>query len=488
MNHPLEGLTPAPLWEHFYRITTIPRPSGHEERIAGHVLAIARDHHLEAEQDRRGNVRVRKPASPGGEHAAPLALQTHLDMVCEKNSTSRHNFETDPIPVRVNDGYVTSDGTTLGADNGIGVATALAVLLDPSLVHGPLECLFTVDEETGLTGAHALSKGFLESRILLNLDSEEEGALYVGCSGGRDTILTLPVTREPLPQGFVPLGLHIGGLRGGHSGLDIVAGRGNAIKLLARALRAIVRHQGARIASIAGGSKRNAIPRECDAAFVIRGERLKSLRDQLDHLLDEFRTEFGSVEPGLTLSLASTRPAIDGVLHPDAQRRFLHLLEALPHGVIRMSPDIEGLVETSTNVATVAMEGQSAVIGTSQRSSIAGALDDIVATVDAIGALASATVTHTDGYPGWKPDMASPLLRRTRETYVSLFGAEPAVKAIHAGLECGIIGETFRGIDMVSFGPTIEGAHSPDERVYIASVGKFWTLLVRLLANLADRS
>jgi dipeptidase D len=482
----IAGLTPAPVWEHFARIASIPRPSKKEARIAGHIMELARGGGLEVSTDDTGNVLVRKPASAGRESVPAVALQSHLDIVCEKNRDVEHDFEREGIKLIRSDGYIRAKGTTLGADNGVGVAAALALMLDNTLVHGPLELLFTVDEETGLTGANGLQPGFLRSRTLLNLDSEEEGVLYVGCAGGRDTLLTLPITYEPVPQGFVPIGLAVAGLQGGHSGMDINSGRANAIKLLAESLLMISRTSDIRIANMEGGSKRNAIPREAEAVLYIKGERLKALRESVDEIQQKFVAQYGSVEPAMRLDITRSKPREStGVFSKVDQDAALHLLDSLPQGVVAMSADIPGLVETSTNVATLSCSGDTLTIGTSQRSSVDEALNALSSRVAATGKLAGARVEHTDGYPGWMPNLNSAVLQVARRSYHELFGKQPEIKAIHAGLECGIIGRKYPDMDMVSFGPTIQGAHSPDERVEILSVQRFWDFLLVLLEKLA---
>lgn len=487
MSDVIKGLSPPALWSHFAAIAAIPRPSKKEKKIADHVIGLARTHGLAYRQDSTGNVLVKKPASSGREDAAMVALQGHLDMVCEKNKDVVHDFETDGIRMNRTNGYIKADGTTLGADNGIGIAAALSLMLDISPIHGPLEFLFTVDEETGLTGAHGLKPGFLQSRTLLNLDSEEDGALYVGCAGGIDTILTVQIQYEAAPPGFVPLGISVRGLKGGHSGVDIHTNRANAIKLLVRTLHALMRSTDIRLERLEGGSKRNAIPREAEAVVHLRGERLKTFRDHVDQLQAVLKAEYATSEPNLVLEVPSVKPrSAAKILSKQDQERVVNLLTALPHGVIAMSPDIPGLVETSTNVATVQTDGDSVIIGTSQRSSVNTALDDIANVVAEAGRQAGARIEHTDGYPGWRPDLNSRVLGITKNTYRELFKTEPVVKAIHAGLECGIIGRTYQGIDMVSFGPTIEGAHSPDERVEIATVQRFWDLLVGVLRKLSQ--
>jgi dipeptidase D len=485
MSSAIVGLEPEAIWRYFAEISRIPRCSKNEKRIAEYVLAKAGELGLEAQQDRHLNVVVRKPASPGREGAPSVCLQGHLDMVCEKNKDVDHDFETDPIELVRKGNVLMANGTTLGADNGIAVATNLAIMEDASLEHGPLEFLFTVDEETGLTGAGHLKKGFVESRILLNLDSEEEGALYVGCAGGRDTVATWKVTYRRAPGGSVPMRLQVRGLIGGHSGLEIDKGRGNAIKLLGRVLYALD-GIGVRLARIEGGNKRNAIPREAEALVFVPKDRLRKARRIVRDYDETVRAELAGVEPDVSVTLERAGDAVDRVvMHRDEGRRIVEALVALPHGVIKMSADIPGLVETSTNVAVIRTERRAVVLETSQRSSVASEIEEIVQTVGTILRMSGARVEQESGYPGWKPNMDSPILKFARSTYRELYGIEPAVKAVHAGLECGIIGERYPGMDMISFGPTLEGVHSPDEKIYIDSVAKFWDFLLALLRNVA---
>ena len=475
------------MWDHFFRLAAVPRPSKNEGRVAAHVLDLAKSAGLTAQQDPTGNIVVRKPASRGKEKGPMVALQSHLDMVCEKNRDVQHDFNRDGIQLVRNGGYICARGTTLGADNGIGVAAALTVMLDPSLEHGPLELLFTVDEETGLTGANGLRSEFVKSRLLLNLDTEEEGSLYVGCAGGRDTLLTFGIGREQTPAGYLPFILVVKGLKGGHSGVEIHVGRGNALKLLGRALWEISRKINLRLVRMEGGSKRNAIPREAEALVLVDpsdGDKLKDLVKQID---ETAKAEYATVDPGLELQARTDGAGTsEHPLRRADQDRIISILHTLPHGVMAMSADIPGLVETSTNVATIETSPEKIIVGTSQRSSVGSALHNMVSVVEAMGLLAGASIEKTDGYPGWKPNLESQSLKVASKAYKELFGKEPAVKAIHAGLECGIIGEKFPGMDMVSLGPTIEGAHSPDERVEIASVQKFWNLLLKILKNLSE--
>ncbi len=484
MSEPITSLQPTLLWKHFHGLTQVPRPSKKEGKILDHLKRLVADLGYTAEQDATGNLLVRKPASAGCEHAPTVVIQGHIDMVCEKNKGTEHDFDNDPIRAYVDGDWVTADGTTLGADNGIGVAAALAVLESKDLVHPPLELLFTVDEETGLTGAKGLQPGFLTGSIMLNLDSEEDGALYVGCSGGMDTAGVMPLTMEPTPADWAAIDIQIGGLKGGHSGLDIHTGRGNAIKILTRIIDAIGRVGDVRIATIAGGSKRNAIPREAEAVVCVPAAVLDDAIAVVNGFNDILMIEISNVEPGIAVTAkAVTVPA--SVIASTQCTTLLDTLYSLPHGVLKMSADLEGLVETSTNLATLTMENGRLVIGTSQRSSVESEKLDAVRMVSAVLKLAGLEIVYGDGYPGWKPNMQSFILQRTMDTYNQLHGEEPLIKAIHAGLECGLIGEVYPKMDMISFGPTIEGAHSPDERLHIRTTAKFWTLLTTLLENIA---
>lgn len=480
MSSPTDGVSPARVWQYFEQLSRIPRCSKHEAAIGEFVMTTARRLSLPVQQDSVGNVLVRKPASPGRERAASLCLQGHLDMVCEQSPAVSHDFSKDPIELVRQGNVLTAKGTTLGADNGIAVATNLAIMDDRSLEHGPLELLFTVDEETGMTGAHNLQPGFVQSRTLLNLDSEEEGALYVGCAGGKDTIGTWPAEFEDAPRAFVPVEIAVAGLRGGHSGLEIDKGRANALKLLARVIQALA-NDGARLSSIEGGNKRNAIPRDARARLYVEDARRTAA--SVDGWQTTLRAEFSQVEPDVRVTATPATSSASRVLPARRQTQITQALLALPHGVIKMSADIPTLVETSTNVAVVSTRGDAVTLETSQRSSVASALDEIVNTVSVVLELAGARVAHTDGYPGWTPNLESPILRTARETYKALYRREPEVKAVHAGLECGVIGERYPGIDMVSFGPTLEGVHSPDEKIHLDSVQRFWDFLVALLAR-----
>ena len=481
MSAAIEGLKPELVWKYFAAISRIPRGSKNEAAVGRYVLDTAKKLGLEAIKDKFGNVVVRKPASEGRGKVRSVALQGHLDMVCEKNKDKVHDFLKDPIELVRKDNLLMANGTTLGADNGIAVATMLAVMEDRSIAHGPLELLFTVDEETGLTGASNLAPDLLKSRVLLNLDSEEEGELFVGCSGGRDTMGTWKLVFDDAPAKLVPAQVKVTGLKGGHSGLEIDKGRGNAIKIMNRALQALSALEG-RIATIEGGNKHNAIPRECEAVVLLPPQNLEQAAKSIIGLNDTVKAELASVEPDLLVSLiAITSRKKWKVIRKADQRKVLQTLSALPHGVIKMSADIAGLVETSTNLAVIKTARNSIKVVTSQRSSVASELDEIVDTVTAIIGLGGAAVENTDGYPGWKPNMDSAILKTAKSAYQSLYGKDPLVKAIHAGLECGIIGERIPGMDMISFGPSLEGAHSPDERIHIDTVERFWNFLLAIL-------
>jgi dipeptidase D len=483
MSKTLEGLEPQSLWRHFLAISRIPRCSRNEQAVRAYVLEVAARTGCTHETDPTGNTVVRKKAATGMEARPVIVLQSHLDMVCEKNKGTEHDFSRDPVRWRRDGEWIGAEGTTLGADNGIGVAAQLALMEDREIAHGPLELLFTVDEETGLTGATGLAPDLLEGRILINLDSEDEETIYIGCAGGLDTVLSLPLETEPLPDGRMKAArIRAGGLQGGHSGLEIDRGRGNAIRLLARLLAETKDPLSLRLAHIDGGSKRNAIPRECDAVVCLSPDKVQDLKAAASEFERIARQEYKVEDPGVYVRIEEK--GIDlpaAVLRPSLQNRLIDLLICLPHGVIRMSPDIPGLVQTSTNLAVIKTEPEAIVISTSQRSSVATELGTASMRVAAAGRLAGARVHHGEGYPGWTPDPASPLLGRARAAYPSVFGREPKVTAIHAGLECGIIGDRFPGMDMISFGPTIRGAHSPDERVHVPSVQRFWELLVAVL-------
>ena len=488
MSSILENLEPRLVWQHFDAIRKIPRPSKHEERAAAHVVSWATEKGYGVKRDAAGNVVVTVRATPGHEKAPVIVLQGHLDMVPEKNSDVAFDFLNDPIQVRIVGDYLYATGTTLGSDNGIGVAAAMAIADDGEAVHGPLELLFTVDEETGLTGAQELEPTLLTGRTMINLDTEEEGALYIGCAGGADASTRFTIVPQAAKPRTVPVTLLVRGLRGGHSGVDIHENRGNALKFLARCLEA-ARLAGVRfeICSLSGGSKHNAIPREADAIVRLSARRVRTFGKAVAGAAATLREEYGEIDPEQRVEVkpAEESEATARVWKRADRDRVLDALLACPHGVLAMSRAVAGLVETSNNLAVVVAEGEQLRVTTSSRSSVAQSLKATTTQVAAVFRLAGAEVTVHDGYPGWKPNTESPVLKTTLAVYAREFGAQPEVKAIHAGLECGLIGEKFPGMDMVSMGPQIESPHSPDERVKIPSVGSFYRLLRAVLAELA---
>ncbi|MEG1659383.1 MAG: aminoacyl-histidine dipeptidase [Bacteroides sp.] len=482
-------LNPTALFQYFEEICQVPRPSKKEEKIIAYLKAFGEKHHLETKVDETGNVLIKKPASKGKENLQTVALQSHVDMVCEKNSNVQHNFLTDPIETEIDGEWLKAKGTTLGADNGIGVATELAILADDSLEHGPLECLFTVDEETGLTGAFALKEGFLNADILLNLDSEDEGELFIGCAGGIDSVAQFVYKEVDVPADFFAGRVEVSGLKGGHSGGDIHLGRGNANKILNRFIHLMkaTYPQDFYLCEFNGGNLRNAIPREAYAIFAVPEKFKHEVRVSLNVFTAEIENELSVVEPDLKIVLESEAPRAKAI-DPDTTERLCAALTACPHGVYAMSQDIPGLVETSTNLASVKMKPACVIrIETSQRSSILSARDDMANTVRAVFELAGAAISSGDGYPGWKPNPHSAILEVAVQSYKRLFGVEAQVKAIHAGLECGLFLSKYPGLDMISFGPTMIGVHSPDERLNIPTVQKFWVHLLDVLANIPEK-
>lgn len=480
----LQNLKPEALWHYFEEICRIPRPSKKEGKIAAYLMDFAQKQGLEARQDEAGNVLIKKPAVKGMEKAPVVVLQSHMDMVCEKNVATSHDFDRDPIQPYVDGEWVKARGTTLGADDGIGMAAQLALLASTDIKHGKLECLFTVDEETGLTGAFALKPGFFDGRILLNLDSEDEGELFIGCAGGIDTVIEMPVETQPTdPQGFA-MKITVKGLQGGHSGDDINKGRGNAIKILNRFLWEINAGYGIGVAEIDGGNLRNAIAREACATIIVPAEKKESIRVDFNLYLAEMEEVWKITEPGLKMELESVNLPLR-TFTAESTTQLLNALYACPHGVFAMSYRMPGMVETSTNLASVKIKGENTVIvTTSQRSDIASEKMNIAQMVASVFKLANANVVHGEGYPGWTPDPDSAILKIAVDSYRKLFGKEPVVRSIHAGLECGLFLEKYPGMDMVSFGPTLRGVHSPDEKVNIATVEMWWRHLVDILGQL----
>jgi dipeptidase D len=486
MDSPLAALEPRILWNHFDALRRIPRPSGHEARVREHLRRWAAERKFEVREDAIGNLCVRVPATPGHERARTVILQGHLDMVAEKDKATTFDFLQDAIEVRIDGDWVVAEHTTLGADNGIGVAAAMASADEPGVVHGPLELLFTVDEETALTGASNLDGALLEGRTLINLDSEEDGTLFVGCAGGCTTEITFELEQDAAPQGFVPIRLEVTGLKGGHSGLMIHENRGNSLKVLARVLSRCMERAPVLLAALEGGNKHNAIPREAGATVFVPAAFVAEARELALDVRNRSLTEIGSIDPGLAVSVQELAEAPSKAAYAESTKRLVLLLLALPHGVIAMSRDIPGLTETSTNVAVARTEGDRVILTTSSRSSVAAALRFVLDQIKSAVELAQATSRELSSYPGWQPDMASALLRVCQEAHRALRGAEPKVTAIHAGLECGIIGEKLAGgVDMISYGPHLEGVHAPGERVHIPSVGRFWEFHKEVLRRLA---
>ena len=487
MSKNISDLEPRKVWQNFYEITQIPRPSKKEEKIIRFVEQFGKNLGLETIRDSVGNILIRKPATPGMESKKGIILQAHLDMVPQKNNDKIHDFEKDAIETIIDGEWVRANKTTLGADNGIGVASILSVLESDDLSHGPLEALFTIDEETGMTGAFALQAGMLKGDLLLNTDSEDEGELYVGCAGGVDANIRFRFKPLPVENNFLPYKLIIKGLKGGHSGLDINLERANSNLLLIRIVwRATFKFK-AKLSALNGGDLRNAIPREASAVMLVpkdkESEFLKFFNGHVAILKSEYRT----VEPDMSIYLEKTEmPAT--FIDEETQNKLISAIYTCPNGVIRMSSELEGIVETSTNLAIVKTSKDEVTIQCLLRSSVDSAKEDLSARIRALFEMAGAEVTFSGSYPGWKPNPDSEILKIMKEVYQKKFGKIPEVKAIHAGLECGIIGGNYPALDMISFGPTIRSPHSPDERVKIDTVHKFWDFLVETLKSVPDKN
>ncbi|MBQ7736152.1 MAG: aminoacyl-histidine dipeptidase [Bacteroidales bacterium] len=483
----LSKLYPKDLWENFANICAIPHPSKHEEKLVAWMMNWAKDHNIECKKDKTGNLIFSKPATKGMEDRMPVILQAHVDMVPQANASKKHDFTKDPIEPRVcEDGWVRANGTTLGADDGIGGAAALAVLAAKNVAHGPLEVLLTVDEETGMTGAFGLKKGALKGEILINLDSETEGELYVGCAGGLDGVITMDYRQTAVPAGMKGYQIVITGLNGGHSGMDINLGRANANKLMTRLLSTAAEKCGIRVASFVGGNLRNAIPREAVAVVAVPEENEKALTKVVNAFAKTAKAEFSATEPNMSIKAkAIDTPA--KVMPETIQNKVLDMVFALPNGVLRMSDSMPGLVETSNNLAVVNAQNGKVQIISLMRSSVDSAKDAVGQKMTAVARLAGAEISLEAGYPGWKPNMESPILQTAKKVYKDKFKKEPAFMAIHAGLECALFSVNYPNWDMISFGPTIMHPHSPDERVNIESVGKFWDFIVALLKNIPKK-
>ncbi|MCG8158012.1 aminoacyl-histidine dipeptidase [Brenneria goodwinii] len=482
----LSHLSPQPLWDRFADICSIPHPSYHEEQLARYLVSWAQKKGLSARRDSAGNVFIDKPATPGRENRVPVILQAHLDMVPQKAHDKQHDFTRDPIEPYEDDGWVKARQTTLGADNGIGLASILAVLESSDVKHGPLEALLTMTEETGMIGAKGLEPGWLRGDILINTDSGTEGEIYMGCAGGVDAIVRLPVGRGPRREGDTTLELSIDGLVGGHSGGNIALGLGNAYKLMARFLYQYADACEARLSALSGNKMRNAIPAQAKARLSVPTAKLGAFKQAVDAFSDVISRELTSAEPNLTVSLTGC-DAGEAPLDLPSQQRMIALLRAMPHGVIRMSDTFEGVVETSLNMGVVELSASQVEINCLVRSLLDSGKDDVVDTLGALARLAGADF-HTEGaYPGWAPDRHSRIKTITEQCWQRLFGGAPSIKVVHAGLECGLFKQHYPSLDMVSIGPTMLGAHSPQEKVNIASVGRYWTLLTEMLDAIPQR-
>lgn len=483
----INDLKPHIVWKYFYELTQVPRPSKKEEKVIAYLLDFAKIHNLEVKKDEAGNVLISKPATQGKEMLPTVILQGHVDMVCEKNNGTVHDFENDPIETYVDGDWLKAKGTTLGADNGIGVAAALAILASDDIEHGKLECLFTVDEETGLTGAYALGQDFLTGDILINLDTEEEGELYIGCAGGKGTNATFKYTECETPMNQFWFKLDVKGLNGGHSGSEIHKGLGNANKILNRFLWSISRKMEVRLASISGGNLHNAIAREASAIVGVPVGDKDRVVALLNVFIAEIEDELKAVDPNVKILIESADEP-QSVIDEKTTTGLLNAICACPHGVLAMSHDVPGLVEASTNLASVKMkEDNTIVIGTSQRSSTESLKNYAANMVNAAFTLGGAKVEHGEGYPGWKPNPDSQILKVAQQSFKKLYGKDPEVKAIHAGLECGLFLQKYPHLDMVSCGPTITDAHSPAEQVNIPSVDKWWKLLLDVLKSIPEK-
>lgn len=486
MSKDINNLNPREIWKHFYSLTQIPRPSKHEDAIQDFMMKFGQDLGLETIKDEVGNIIIKKPATPGMEDRKGVILQGHLDMVPQKNSDKVHDFKTDPIETYVDGDWLTADGTTLGADNGMGVAAAMAVLESKDLAHGPIEALMTADEETGMTGAFGLQNNVLDGDILLNLDSEDEGELYIGCAGGIDGTATFEYKEAHIPEGSVAYKLIAKGLKGGHSGMDIILGRGNSNKIMFRFLKQAAKDYGVRVSKIIGGSLRNAIPREAFVTLVVPAEHTADFENAVEFFEGMVQSELSTVEPDFTFTCKETAMP-DSVIDEKTQNAVINAVYACPNGVMRMSNDMEGLTETSTNLAIVKSGNFKIEVQSLLRSSVESAKKDLAEMMESVFTLAGAEVTFDGAYPGWKPNPNSEILETMKKVYNDKYGRIPEIKAIHAGLECGLLGAVYPKWDMISFGPTIRNPHSPDEKVNIETVGKFWDFLVETLKNIPKK-
>ena len=476
----IENLEPNLVWKHFNEIRKIPRCSKHEEKIREYIVNFAKKQGLKTKVDHVGNVVILKPATSGMANKPTVILQGHMDMVCEKNSDVNFDFSKDPIQLKITGDLLTANGTTLGADNGIGLAISLAILEDKTVRHGPIESLYTIDEETGLTGAFAMKPDILTGKIMLNLDSEDFGVITVGCAGGGDSTLELPIHMQPVIGGAEHIVIKVFGLRGGHSGVDIHEQRGNAIKILTRLLWKASQKCDFFLFDIKGGDKHNAIPREAYAKLTIETKNKKTFITELKVEEKNIYEEIKPIDPDFKVDVQSCESP-KTTLDKPSQIKLLNLVHGLPHGVHQMNYEIKTLVNTSTNLATISMKENAVVIGMSSRSPMKSSLQDMRDRIRAIASLSGAKVLEGTPYPGWKPDLQSKILALSKKIFKDLFKQEPKIEAIHAGLECGIIGEKFPGMDMISIGPTLKNPHSPEEQLHISTVGKFYNFLLKIL-------
>ncbi len=483
MSKEILNLEPKAIWKNFYSLTQIPRPSKKEGKVIKFVKEFGENLGLETFVDQVGNVIIKKPATPGMENRKTVVLQGHLDMVPQKNSDVKHNFEQDPIDAYIDGEWVTAKGTTLGADNGIGVAAILSVLESKNIPHGPIVALFTIDEETGMTGAFGLKPDLIDADILINLDSEDEGELYVGCAGGTNCNITFHYNETEVPSDIIAYKLSLTGLKGGHSGVDIALQRGNSNKILNRFLKHAVKKYDLRLASIEGGSLRNAIPREAFAFVTIPEKNEKDFLACVKKYENIFKDELSAVEPNLSFK-ALTIDMVDSLIDEKTQNNLINAVYGCPNGIIRMSDSMPGLVETSNNLASIKSSDGKIEVQCLLRSSVDTSKEDLAEMITSIFELAGADVVLEGTYPGWKPNMKSPILKEMKIIYNNLFGKVPEIKAIHAGLECGLLGGVYPNWDMISFGPTIRFPHSPDEKVNIETVSKFWKFLIETLKEI----
>ena len=483
----IKQLEPSSLWENFHNICQVPHPSGKKDEIGKFLVDFGKSLGLETLQDEIGNVLIRKPATLGMENRKPIILQAHMDMVPQKNNNVTHDFETDPIKTIIDGEWVKADNTTLGADNGIGLAAAMAVLQSNEISHPDLEMFITVDEETGMHGAFGLQPDFLKGEILINLDSEDEGELYVGCAGGLDANVTFRYREDDIPEGDVALKVSLTGLKGGHSGIDIILQRANANKLMFRFLKKAVAECEARLASVEGGSLRNAIPREAFAIITVPAEGVDDIVDLVAECRNLFIEEFKHKEDNICFEVKEVSIP-SGLMPEEIQDDLINSTVACPNGVFRFIDDAPDVVETSNNLAIIKSNGNSIEIKSLMRSSVESRKEELASMLESVFTLAGARVEFSGGYPGWEPNMQSPVLQTMKNVYADKFGKEPKVMIIHAGLECGILSTHYPKMDMISFGPTIRHPHSPDEKVNIKTVERFWEYFLATLANIPPKS